>query len=93
MWNPRLLGQPSRATSRIDDTEAVRCMDRGCQRAVRQPLSNAWASLYGRKQRELEEVGQMEDRDSTSPRGVFWTWIGVIGIGLLVMIILPLTGR
>ncbi len=35
----------------------------------------------------------MKDTESTSPRGVFWTWVGVIGVGLAVMIVLPLAGR
>jgi len=29
----------------------------------------------------------------SSGRGVFWTWIVIIGAGLAVMIVLPIAGR
>lgn len=63
------------------------------------PFLNTPTSLYGQMSRvaarlvSSEEVHQMEDTESTSQRGVFWTWIGVIAFGLAVMIVLPLAGR
>lgn len=35
----------------------------------------------------------MEDVDNQQTRVIFWTWVGVITIGLTVMIALPLAGR
>lgn len=34
----------------------------------------------------------MSDSDY-QPRLVFWTWLGMITVGLVIMIVLPLAGR
>lgn len=35
----------------------------------------------------------MDGTDSNQARIVFWTWLGMITVGLATMIILPLAGR
>lgn len=42
----------------------------------------------------MEEADVTErTRDTAGMRAVFWTWAGIIGVGLIVMIGLPLGGR
>jgi hypothetical protein len=41
-----------------------------------------------------KEADMAEDtRDTAGMRAVFWIWAGIIGVGLAVMIGLPLGGR
>ncbi|AZS48109.1 hypothetical protein CVS53_02821 [Microbacterium oxydans] len=35
----------------------------------------------------------MDNSDSHQTRTVFWVWLAMIGLGLAVMIALPLAGR
>ncbi len=34
-----------------------------------------------------------QTRDTAGMRAVFWTWAGIIAVGLAIMIALPLGGR
>lgn len=36
---------------------------------------------------------RVRSRADTGMRAVFWTWMGIVTVGLAVMIVIPLTGR
>jgi hypothetical protein len=60
--------------------------DGACGRA-REGIARAGAAHYG------EHMNDDRDTGTAGMRAMFWTWMGIIVVGLTVMIVIPLTGR